>query len=124
MDDEQDICERYHGGDSASQDAFDFQGPEARRAMRLRIFQLIRARGTVGATCDELEALLGFSHQTCSARCSELKRDGWVKPNGTRRRTRSGATAKVLVVAVKQKELFEVEAVPKPPCRDSSTTSG
>ena len=48
-----------------------------------------------GLTCDELEQALDMTHQTCSARCSDLRRKVWVEPCG-QRSTRSGCDADVL----------------------------
>jgi hypothetical protein len=63
---------------------------------------ILREAGTHGKTCDELEWLLDLSHQTCSARCSELLKEerAFRKIAGDtyeRRKTRTGRTAAVLV---------------------------
>jgi Fic family protein len=52
-----------------------------------------------GLTCDEVENLLGLSHQTASARISELKAMGELVKRGVRP-TRSGRNAAVLVHVV------------------------
>jgi predicted transcriptional regulator len=65
-------------------------------AMREEIIGQLREYG--GATCDELEHLNGWRHQTASARINELKRDGLIMPDGTRP-TRSGRKATVWVLA-------------------------
>lgn len=92
-----DPCANFHGGDPASRDAFEQQGEERRRAMRKEIWLTVRDCGATGATCDEVEARLGYSHQTASARLTELRADGLVVRTGQRRRTRSGASAHVVV---------------------------
>lgn len=58
-----------------------------------------------GATCDEIEQAMGLSHQTCSARCSELKRQGRIVTSldaetgkVVKRPTRSGRSAAVYFV--------------------------
>ncbi len=60
----------------------------------------------LGATCDEMEQFLGMSHQTCSARCSDLKNDRIIvrkpHPSGRgylRAPTRTGSPAAVLILA-------------------------
>jgi hypothetical protein len=47
--------------------------PESARSLRTRIYNFIRDSGTEGATCEEAELALRLSHQTCSARCAELR---------------------------------------------------
>lgn len=51
-----------------------------------------------GRTCEELEHWTGLSHQTCSARLSELRREGKIKIVGERN-TRSGSPASVYQAA-------------------------
>lgn len=54
-----------------------------------------------GVTCDEIEQALELSHQTASARCTELKQQGRIVTRVTdagkalTRPTRSGRAAKV-----------------------------
>jgi len=67
-----------------------------------RIFNLIKSKGDYGCTCDEAELILGMSHQTCSARISEMADPQKGLPmqlvqNGQRRRTRTNRTAGVYV---------------------------
>src|SRR5215467_13043603 len=47
-----------------------------RRAQCVAISAFVLERGLDGATSDEVEAALNLSHQTCSARFTDLKRDG------------------------------------------------
>jgi hypothetical protein len=54
-----------------------------------------------GRTCDELEVELGLLHQTCSARCAELKKRGLLTERRIdglliKRPTRRGRNAAVL----------------------------
>lgn len=49
-----------------------------------------------GRTCDEVEAILGISHQAASARFVELKATNRIKQSGTRK-TRSGRKAGVWI---------------------------
>jgi hypothetical protein len=102
-----DICFNYHGGNSESNDANRFTN-KARDAGRI-IRQLLSRLD--GLTCDELEVLLAMRHQTCSARCSDLKRARVIIPKPLdplwaqaqkskyeRRPTRTGRWAAVLVL--------------------------
>jgi Fic family protein len=92
-----DITQNYHRGNPESVKAHRRSRLNAERD-RTRILRLVGARGAEGLTCDEAERLLGLSHQTCSARFSELKRDKLLAPTGTLRPTRSGAKARVMVI--------------------------
>lgn len=98
---EDDICRNYHGGNPESEEANE---ETIKSKDRRRIIDALFAAGLRGLTCDELEVLLGMRHQTCSARCSELLRDGVIvrKPTGLdgtymRRPTRTGCQAAVLI---------------------------
>lgn len=51
-----------------------------------------------GATCDELELLLGLSHQTCSARIRQCAKSRMVRDSGNTRPTRTGRPAIVWTV--------------------------
>jgi len=51
-----------------------------------------------GLTCDEIEVVLGFRHQTASARIRELVLTGFLLDTGRRRHTRSGRPARVYAV--------------------------
>jgi hypothetical protein len=89
-----DICERNHGGNENSRDAFRSVVGSAGE-LRRRVSDYIRSRGALGATCDEIEMALGISHQTASARCSELKKLGQIREIG-KRKTRTGRNAATL----------------------------
>jgi hypothetical protein len=97
FDDFDDVTVNYHGGNSESVAAKELSMENAARD-RSRIFKLARGRSDYGITCDEAECLLGLSHQTCSARFSELKRDGALIPTNLTRRTRHNSPARVMVV--------------------------
>jgi hypothetical protein len=88
----------YHRGNPESRAAKELSRRNAERD-RSRILRLAGMRGIAGLTCDETERVLSLSHQTCSARFSELKRDKLLVPTGSLRPTRSGAKARVMVVA-------------------------
>lgn len=96
---EVDICENNHGGNMESVAAH----AKARKARDHKLItESLYLAGQYGATCDELEVKIGMSHQSCSARCSELLAAQWIyrKPFGTgyeKRKTRTGRAAAVLV---------------------------
>jgi hypothetical protein len=71
-------------------------------AQRQAILSFIRMRGLNGATCDEAEASLGLSHQSCSARFYDLKEPppkglGLIETLGEVRKTRTGSRAVVYI---------------------------
>lgn len=97
--DTEDICQANHGGNPESVAAHKKTKKEMCNRL---IVAALHLTGTHGATCDELEAALGISHQTCSARCSELIRLQWIyrKLAGSgyeKRKTRTGRHAAVLI---------------------------
>jgi len=93
-----DITQNYHRGNPESVEAKKISRFNADYD-RVRILRLAGIRGAAGLTCDEAERLLGLSHQTCSARFSELKRVKLLVATGQLRPTRSGAKARVMIVA-------------------------
>lgn len=98
-----DICENNHGGNAESVAAFkSLNGNE----LRSKVMDHIASCGKAGATCDEIELALGITHQSASARCTELKANGDVH-SLTTRRTRSGRSAAVLVDARTTKKFWE-----------------
>jgi hypothetical protein len=92
--DADDITRNYHRGNPRSKEANSRANKAKQRAA---IIEFGVQRGTHGFTCDEAEVALGMSHQSCSARCSELKRDRVVLIFG-KRLTRTGCKADVLLV--------------------------
>ena len=64
-----------------------------------RILDLLRTKLWSGATCDEVEQLLGLSHQTCSARFRQLALNGRIFKSGDVRPTRTGCDAVVWRIA-------------------------
>jgi hypothetical protein len=67
--------------------------------LRHEVWSYVQKMGAKGATCDEVEAGTGMSHQTASARCTELLRADLIRDSGQRRHTRSGRTARVYQTA-------------------------
>jgi hypothetical protein len=64
---------------------------------RIRIEELAKGRGIEGITSDEAEKLLDLSHQTASARFSDLRVDGILVAIEATRPTRRGRPARVYV---------------------------
>lgn len=93
-----DITSRFHGGNPESVEAHD-SIKNIKAKMRARVLATIRQRGVRGMTSDEAEVALGLSHQSVSARFTELKAEGSIVPSGERRATRSGRNAAVMVAA-------------------------
>jgi predicted transcriptional regulator len=65
-----------------------------------QVIDYLRTCGPTGATCDQMEAALGLSHQTCSPRVNELMKAKKILPDPVRRMTRSGRRATVWVLPV------------------------
>lgn len=80
-------------GDACS-DAAAASMVDAAPALRRLVWEHLTMRGP--QTCDQIEAASGLSHQTCSARCTELLRMGCLARTGEKRRTRTGRHAWVL----------------------------
>lgn len=91
-----DITAGRHGGNAESAEANDSIAA-VKPTLRKRVVEYVRSRGTDGATSDEIEVALGMRHQTASARITEAKQLGLLEKTGTRRPTRSGHSAAVLV---------------------------
>lgn len=94
-----DVCDAYHGGADTSKAAAKSVSASVRVMQRAKVLAALEEYGPMGATCDQVEVALGGSHQSISARISELKRDGAIVDSGRRRMTRTGRTARVLVLA-------------------------
>lgn len=62
-----------------------------------RVLAHIKSKGSVGATCDEIELAFDGRHQTISARVRELSLGGQIQDRGGKRKTRSGRNAVVYV---------------------------
>lgn len=70
--------------------------------LQLKVYDQIRLAGWEGKTTDEIEATLGLTHQSCSARMNELKNwkpDPLIERRGITRKTRAGRPADVYVLA-------------------------
>jgi DNA-binding Lrp family transcriptional regulator len=92
MNDLFDICKGYHKGNPESQAANRSVAKDKQKRRILAALLLWEP-----ATCDRIEVETGLSHQSCSARISELKRDGLIRKVGTAP-TRTGCSAAVYKV--------------------------
>lgn len=91
-----DITRNKHGGNRESEEAH-LSVKEHVGQIRLLVVRYVYRQKAHGATCDEIERMLGLSHQTASARVTEAKARGEIVPNGERRPTRSGRNAAVYI---------------------------
>lgn len=85
-------------GSDTSRAAAESMEPHA-GTLEAKVLIAIRAAGDEGHTDDELEQVLGLSHQTTSARRRALVIRCLVKDSGERRPTRSGRGATVWIRA-------------------------
>lgn len=68
--------------------------------LELKVYDLIRLAGWEGKTTDEVEVALSLTHQSASARVSELwHKHKLIEPRGARRPTRAGRKAVIYVQA-------------------------
>lgn len=95
--DTEDITANYHGGADTSVEAHESIIPDKRR-LRALVYKMIEETGKWGATCDEAELALNLTHQSCSARFTELAKVGAIIIDG-KRPTRSGRNARVYIAA-------------------------
>jgi hypothetical protein len=75
-----DITFNYHGGNPRSIEAHD-RTKHRKAADYTRILNLLKDFPG-GLICDRIEVALNMSHQTCSSRCSEMKKNGWLEVCG------------------------------------------
>lgn len=61
---------------------------------RRRTVEMIAARG--GLSCDEVEHLTGWSHQSASPIFTGLRDDGWIADTGERRAVRSSGNPAIV----------------------------
>lgn len=106
---EKDVCKNRHGGVDTSRDAFKSLSSLDRE--RLRDMILAQVQFSQGLTCDELENMLGLTHQTASARVTELLAAKKIHFTEARRKTRSGRSARIYyfgwIDQAPQMELFK-----------------
>ena len=92
---DRDICSNYHRGNAESVIA-NKTASKTKLNKRDRISHIIEGHylNYHYLTCEDIEIITGWKHQTVSARISELKRDGKIKVIG-KRKTESGCQAAV-----------------------------
>jgi predicted HTH transcriptional regulator len=88
-----DITANRHRGADTSVNAHQSTSSKIRAKHRMLILEKIREIGN--ATCNEIEKFLNLTHQTASARISELKRNERIVDTGQRRLTDSKRPARV-----------------------------
>lgn len=92
-----DICRNYHKGADTSVAAHTGTPVQHRITLREKVFCLLIGSADTGLTCDEVEVILGRTHQTVSARITELVAEGRIRDSFRRRPTRSGRQARVYI---------------------------
>ncbi len=92
---EMDVTENRHGGADTSIEAHKSTTADKRKAQRRQIFEFIRGTQDFGAISEEVQNALDIPHQTCSARISEMCRDGLLRYAKARRNTSRGKAARV-----------------------------
>ena len=97
---EADITGGYHGGADTSIAAHASTSADNRKAQRRQILEFIRGTQDYGAISEEVQNALDIPHQTCSARISEMCRDGDIRYNKARRNTSRGKAARVYFTGV------------------------
>jgi hypothetical protein len=95
---ESDITARKHGGNPQSVEAHKRirKGLSARREA---VYEWIEAAGKRGITVDEMAVWMNDTPNAISGRFSELARNGRIIRSGRTRKTRSGCSAVVWIVA-------------------------
>jgi hypothetical protein len=87
----------FTAGEPTSEAAADSM-EEAAPKLRDKILGLLEPRKQYGATCFDLEAITGLSHQTVSPRLSELRHKGYIVDSLQRRPSPSNRDVIVWVV--------------------------
>lgn len=67
--------------------------------MQAEILRLLHTHSDRGLTCDAIERITSWAHQSASARIRELVKAGLVVDSGERRKGRSGRTGRVYRLA-------------------------
>lgn len=88
-----------HRGDPATSRGAALDNYPRSGTQKRRVLDELYRRGSRGATYPELQQALGIG--SAQQRLSDLKKDGWVEPNGLERRTPRGSMADVYVVTQK-----------------------
>lgn len=96
-----DICSAKHGGADTSVEAQASTPASTRDSIRNAICKYIENQGNYGATCETVEHAMSLSHQSASARISELVRDGRIEIAEGKSRTKTGRSCRIYVVKEK-----------------------
>jgi hypothetical protein len=80
------------------------------RGQAIVLLRLINARGYTGLTCDELEVVTGWPHQTVSGRLWQMEKRGWLERTGVQRPTRSGSQAKAYTLTERGRDQLAAQA--------------
>jgi hypothetical protein len=88
-----DVCANHHGGVAESKAAFHSTAPASRESLKNQIIEFIKVRGE--ASCEVVELSMSLSHQTASARCSELLREGRIAIADERGVTKAGRACRI-----------------------------
>ena len=97
-DEPEDVCRQKHLGNEESEAANKAIDPW-KENLRQVIFEQVARAGIRGMTSAEVVEATGICLQTVSGRLSELKMKGRLVATSRLRKTPSGASARVLVVA-------------------------
>lgn len=106
---EDDPCINYHRGNPESVEAWQSVPNDVRERCKDKIYMHAVRCVMVGIISDEVEIALGLSHQSCSSKITELKREGKLVMINQKRRTRSGRRARVLVADIYMRNVMEDE---------------
>lgn len=90
----------YNLGSDTSKEAAESMVPSA-STIREWVLSYVRAQARFGGTtCDAAEVALKLTHQTCSARFNDLKKERLIFDSGKRTPTRSGRKAAVYLPVI------------------------
>ncbi len=96
-----DASKLFRRGGTSSDAASDAAKRATLTQPHRRIWQELRR---LARTPDELSTDLGWVLNTTRARCSALRKAGWIKATGERRRTAAGKFADVLIALLEPEE--------------------
>jgi hypothetical protein len=97
-----DVCASRHRGAETSVEAFRTTPESTRQRQRDDVLRHVRARGDLGATCEETSITLGIPYTAASARFTELQRLGQIEFGALRRPTTHGKSARVYTATAAQ----------------------
>lgn len=80
------------------------------RGQAIVLLRLIGAREKAGLTCDELEVVTGWAHQTISGRLWQMEKRGWLERPGGTRPTRTQSDAKFYILTERGRDQLSASA--------------